>query len=53
MAYSAGQELSSLAFDKIIGGALDAVVKAQNDASMTTVSFIKTVGFKNNGGRWE
>lgn len=49
MAYSAGQELSSLAFDKIIGGALDAVVKAQNDASMTTVSFIKTVGFKNNG----
>lgn len=45
MAYSAAQELSSIAFDKIIGGALDAVVKAQNNAAMTTVNFIKEIGF--------
>lgn len=45
MAYSAGQELSSLAFDKIIGGALDAVITAQSNASMTTVNFIKNAGF--------
>lgn len=43
-----GQELSSLAFDRIIGGALDAVVKAQSNASLTTVSFIKNTGFKLN-----
>ena len=48
MAYSAGNELSSLAFDKIIGGALDAVVKAQSNASFTTVNFIKQTGFKLN-----
>ncbi len=48
MAYSAGNELSSLAFDKIIGGALDAVVKAQSNASLTTVNFIKQTGFKLN-----
>lgn len=47
MAYSAAQELSSIAFDRIIGGALDAVVKAQNNAAMTTVNFIKNVGFTN------
>lgn len=34
-----------MAFDRIIGGALDAVVKAQNNAAMTTVNFIKNVGF--------
>ncbi|MDR3216710.1 MAG: DUF2589 domain-containing protein [Clostridiaceae bacterium] len=45
--YNPGQELSSLAFDKIIGGALDAVVNAQNNSSMTTVNFIKSVGFVN------
>ncbi|MFI3168274.1 MAG: DUF2589 domain-containing protein [Bacillota bacterium] len=48
MAYSAGQELSSMAFDKIIGGALDAVVKAQSNSSITTVNFIKQTGFKLN-----
>lgn len=47
--YSAGQELSSLAFDKIIGGALDAVVKAQSNSSITTVNFIKETGFLKNG----
>lgn len=46
MAYSAGQEISSLAFDKIIGGALDAVINAQNNSSLTTVRFIKSVGFE-------
>ncbi len=45
--YEPGQELSSLAFDQIIGGALDAVVKAQNNSSMTSVNFIKSVGFVN------
>lgn len=30
-AYSMSQELSSMAFDKIIGGALDAVIKAQGE----------------------
>lgn len=45
MAYDAGQELSSLAFDKIIGGALDAVIKAQSNSAMTTVDFVKSVGF--------
>lgn len=45
MSYSAGQELSSLAFDKIIGGALDAVVKAQSNSSITTVRFVKETGF--------
>lgn len=48
MAYSATDELSSLKFDQIIGGALNAVVDAQNRAAMTTVNFIKTVGFTEN-----
>lgn len=48
MDYSAGQELSSLAFDKIIGGALDAVVKAQSASSISTVNFVKQTGFKLN-----
>lgn len=45
--FNPAQEMSSIAFDKIIGGALDAVVKAQNNSSMTTVHFIKSVGFQN------
>lgn len=45
MGYSAGEELSSMSFDKIIGGTLDAVVKAQSNSSMTTVNFIKQTGF--------
>ncbi|MDE7075815.1 MAG: DUF2589 domain-containing protein, partial [Clostridia bacterium] len=40
-------EMSSIAFDKIIGGALNAVVSAQNTSSLTTVDFIKNVGFQN------
>lgn len=45
--FNPAQEMSSIAFDKIIGGALDAVVNAQNTSSMTTVNFIKSVGFQN------
>ncbi|MDE5789536.1 MAG: DUF2589 domain-containing protein, partial [Clostridia bacterium] len=41
------QEMSSIAFDKILGGALNAVVSAQNNSSLTTVNFIKSVGFQN------
>lgn len=44
--FNPAQELSSLAFDKILGGALNAVVSAQNNSSLTTVDFIKSVGFR-------
>lgn len=44
--YNFAEELSSISFDKIIGGTLNAVVNAQNTSSMTTVKFIKNVGFK-------
>lgn len=42
-------ELGSIDFAKIIGGPLDACVKAQNNASISTVSFIKEVGFEKTG----
>lgn len=45
--FNPAQEMSSIAFDKILGGALNAVVEAQNNSSMTTVRFIKSVGFEN------
>lgn len=38
-------ELASIEFDKLIGGALDACVTAQTNASVATVNFIKEVGF--------
>jgi len=41
-----GQELSSLDFESMIGGPLVAVVNAQAQAAMSTVNFIKEVGFK-------
>lgn len=44
--FNPAQELSSIAFDKILGGALNAVVSAQNNSSLTTVDFIKSVGFQ-------
>ena len=47
--FNPAQEMSSIAFDKILGGALNAVVSAQNNSSMTTVNFIKNVGFQNDG----
>lgn len=43
---SPGQELSSIDFGSMIGGPLNAVIKAQADAALSTVNFIKSVGFK-------
>lgn len=53
MAYNPGQELSSLAFDKIIGGALNAVIEAQKNSSIATVNFVRDVGFYSNNGKLE
>ena len=39
-------ELGSIDFATIIGGPLDACVKAQSNASISTVSFINEVGFE-------
>lgn len=44
--YNPGQEISSLDFGAIIGGSLNAVVKAQSQSAQTTVDFIKNVGFQ-------
>lgn len=41
-----GQELSSIDFASMIGGPLVAVVNAQAQAAMSTVNFIKQIGFK-------
>lgn len=40
-----GDELSNLNFEAMIGGPLSAVVKAQTQAAVTSVDFIKAVGF--------
>lgn len=40
------KELSSLDFESMIGGPLRAVVNAQAQAAMSSVNFIKAVGFK-------
>lgn len=42
-------ELGSIDFATIIGGPLDACVKAQSNASISTVSFINEVGFEGEG----
>jgi len=41
-----GKELSSMDFKSLIGGPLVAVVDAQAQAAMSTVNFIRSVGFK-------
>lgn len=41
-----GKELASLDFESLIGGPLVAIINAQAQAAMSTVNFIKTVGFK-------
>lgn len=41
-----GEELASIDFEAMIGGPLIAVVNAQAQAAISTVNFIKTVGFK-------
>lgn len=43
---SPGQELASIDFESMLGGPLIAVVNAQAQAAMSTVNFIKQVGFK-------
>lgn len=42
-------ELGSIDFATIIGGPLDACVQAQSNASISTVSFINSVGFEGEG----
>jgi len=41
-----GQELSSIDFASMLGGPLVAVINAQAQAAMSTINFIKEVGFK-------
>lgn len=41
-----GKELSSIDFGSMIGGPLDAAIEAQAKSAITTVDFIKQVGFK-------
>jgi hypothetical protein len=43
---SPSQELSSIDLESMIGGPLVAVINAQAQAAMSTVNFIKEVGFK-------
>lgn len=43
--YNPGQELSSIDFQSMIGGPLSAIVDAQAQAALSTVDFIKAVGF--------
>ncbi len=40
-----GQELASIDFESMLGGPLVAVINAQAQAAVTTVNFIKEVGF--------
>jgi hypothetical protein len=46
MAIAPGQELASIDFASMLGGPLIACVNAQAKAAMTTVTFVKEVGFK-------
>lgn len=46
---SMGDELASLDFESMIGGPLSAVVRAQAQAAVTSVDFIKAVGFTDGG----
>ena len=41
-----GQELASIDFESMLGGPLIAVINAQSQAAISTVNFIKEVGFK-------
>jgi hypothetical protein len=41
-----GQELSSINFESMIGGPLCAVIRAQAQAALSTINFVKQVGFK-------
>ncbi|MFI7483860.1 DUF2589 domain-containing protein [Kocuria sp. M1R5S2] len=46
MATQPGRELSSIDFEAMLGGPLRAVVNAQAQAAMSSVNFIKSVGFR-------
>lgn len=46
MATNPGQEISSINFRNMIGSPLSAVIAAQAEAALSTVNFIKAVGFK-------
>lgn len=46
-----GQELTTIDFQTLIGGPLNAVVKAQAQSSQTSVDFIKSVGFDPSTGK--
>src|SRR5690242_7499882 len=46
MASEPARELSSIDFQSMLGGPLIAVVNAQAQAAMSSVNFIKAVGFK-------
>ncbi|MCH5199979.1 MAG: DUF2589 domain-containing protein [Oscillospiraceae bacterium] len=44
--FNPAEEISSIDFSAIIGGALNAVVNAQRESAETTVNFVRSVGFK-------
>lgn len=43
--YQPGQELASIDFSSLIGGPLTAIVDAQSTAALSTVNFVKSIGF--------
>lgn len=45
-----GEELASIDFESMIGGPLTAVIRAQTQAANTSVDFIRSVGFTEDGG---
>lgn len=49
--FNPAQEMSSIAFDKILGGALNAVVSAQNTSALTP-QLKKSVGGYARGAEW-
>ena len=51
MAVNPGQELSSINFSNMIGSPLRAVIEAQAESALSTVNFIKAVGFKQEAAR--
>jgi Protein of unknown function (DUF2589) len=50
MATNPGQELATIDFASTIGGPLVAVINAQAQAAMSTVNFIKAIGFESEDG---
>lgn len=49
MTMALGEEMSNLDFSSMIGGPLSAVIRAQAQSAQTSVDFIKSVGFDQNG----